>query len=134
MALGQREEDLDCGLNVCSALLEVNGLGNVVKNHHCGKQNQEDKSCLVDALFYFLLDIATHDRFHQQHQHQAAIQDGNRQHVKNGQIQADQSHELKQHDKAGLRCASGFLHDPHWSAELLQGTFHREQLSEEFED
>ena len=67
----------------------------VVDDDGC-KQDQKNKGHLVDTFFYFLLDIAAHDAFNQQHQHQSAIENRNGEKIEDGEIDA---HERGDHQK-----------------------------------
>src|SRR6185312_8534452 len=114
--------------------LHVERFGQIVLNHDCGKKDQEDKRRLVDPLFNFLLDITPHDRFDQQHQHQSAVQDRNREQIENGQIQADQGHNFEQRRPAYHGGFAGDLHDPDGATYLLQHLSVVQHAADQLED
>src|SRR5262249_46462766 len=92
----------------------------IVVNDYGGKQDQEDKSHLVDTLFYFLLDVTAHDAFNQQHQHQASIKNRNWEQIEDGEVDADECRDHQHGHESQIERLSGGLANANRSTELPQ--------------
>src|SRR5438094_9275371 len=87
-----------------------NRLRNIVVDDHGRKQNQKDKSRLVDAFLDVQADIAAHQTLNKQQENNAAIHDWDGEQVKDPKIQADDHGEDKQWYPAFfLRCCASLL-------------------------
>jgi hypothetical protein len=61
-----------------SCLDRVQGLDDVVVDHHDGKQHQEHKRRLIDPFLDVQADVSSHQAFQEKKQNHTAIQDGDR--------------------------------------------------------
>src|SRR5450759_49405 len=96
-------------------------LSNVIVKDEGYQHHDEHEANLEHGLFDRHTHIAAHHHFDDQHYHTAAIQDGERHQVDDGQIQADHGHE---HDERGGSLPGGLaghLRDADRSGEGLGG-------------
>src|SRR5215472_8228301 len=106
----------------------------VVVDHNGGKQHEEHKGSLVDALLDLLFDVAAYYHFDQQHQHEAAIENGDGEQIEESQLQADQGHETQEFPRATHGRPSGFPGHSHGARELFDGSLAPEDLSQQLKD
>src|SRR5215469_4816288 len=109
-------------------------LGDVVIDHRHREQHQEYECRLVDALFDLQADVAPHQALNQQQQNHAAVEDRDRQQVKDAKVQADTGRQTEQGCPAffGHGMANGAA-DADRSFHLLHRTLALNHLLDQFE-
>src|SRR5216684_77487 len=110
-------------------------LGYVVEDDDRGKQHQKDEGRLIDAFLDLLFDVAPHDAFDQQHEHQSAIENRNREQVEDRQVEADDGQYHEQRNPAFLLPGvPGDLADHNGAADLLEVDLALDHLPDQFKD
>src|SRR5678809_627041 len=101
------------------------------ENHH---HDQEDEPDLEYRLFDLEAQVAAYEHLNQQQHNAAAIQDGDRQQVENGQVQADHGHQQEERRGTFARGFPGKLRDANGPLQRLRRHAPLNNAAQELED